>query len=281
MISKELNKDEKLYEVIQILTSNFLIECIYRSDFHGSTGHIELFLLVSNKYVNIIGEITPKMINSIRSFDTYHIKCFVAFQTREKIKKGNLFLFSTCQPENLVYQKRDSKFSAIPNDFDPMKCFDLFQKLQEREAQKIDEFRDGYYHFKARSHYPMAAFMVHQVLELTYRNLEIMLTGKERITHSIRSHNMALQIIYPYLRPVFDFDRRSDNDLLRTLEEIYRATRYEDGFQIAPEALERIEKKMDALRELSDSISIKITTNFRHHYPIADQTNHMDGSEDA
>src|SRR5690606_32115665 len=59
MISKELHLDQKLNEVIHILTSGFLIECIYRSDFHESGEHQELILLVSNKYVNIIGEITP------------------------------------------------------------------------------------------------------------------------------------------------------------------------------------------------------------------------------
>lgn len=268
MVSKELKKDEKLYEVIQILTSGFLVECIYRSDFHESGEHQELILLVSNKYVNIIGEITPKMMNSIKEYESYLIKCFVAFQAREKIKKGNLFLFSTCQPENLVYQKRDSKFSAIPNDFDPMECFDLFQKLQEREAQKIDEFRDGYFHFKARSNYAMASFMIHQVLELTYRNLEIMLMGKDKITHSIRCHQATLYKIYPYGNPVFDVDQRDDDYLLRTLEEIYRATRYEDDFQINVETLEKIEQKMKALNELFDTLYMRFTTDFRHKFLI-------------
>lgn len=276
MISTELHLDKQLEEVIQILTTNFLIECIYRSDFHGSAEQTELLLLVSNKYVNMIGEITPKMASSIKSFETYHIKCFVAFQTKEKIKKGNLFLFCTCQPENLVYQKPDSNFSPIPNDFDPMECFDLFQKLQEREAQKIDEFRDGYFHFKARSNYAMAAFMIHQVLELTYRSLEIMLMGKDKITHSIRCHQATLHKIYPYIKPVFDIDEMSDDDLLVTLEEIYRATRYEDDFQISLETLEKIEQKMKALTELSETIIIKIKTDFRYKFLNANEINHTD-----
>ncbi|WP_185212018.1 hypothetical protein [Sphingobacterium mizutaii] len=136
MISTKLYLDQQLEEVIQILTTNFLIECIYRSDIHGSAEQTELVLLVSNKYVNMIGEITPKMVGCIKSFETYHIKCFVAFQTREKIKKGNLFLYCTCQPENLIYQKPESNFSPIPKDFDPSGFFALFQEFQEREAQR-------------------------------------------------------------------------------------------------------------------------------------------------
>lgn len=281
MISTELHLDEQLEEVIQILSSGFLIECIYRSNFHGSSEHTELILLVSNKYVNKIGEITPKMASSIKSFETYHIKCYVAFQTREKIKKGNLFLYCTCQPENLVYQKPHSKFSPIPKDFDPSACFAIFQSLQEREAQKIDEFKDGYYHFKARSNYAMAAFMIHQVLELTYRSLEIMLRGKDQITHSIRCHQATLSKIHPYDKPVFDADQMQDDDLLRILEDIYRATRYEDDFRIDLETLEKIEKKMKALTKLFETLYIRFTTDFRHKFLVVNETNNLQESQSS
>ena len=278
MISKELHLDEQLEDVIQILTSNFLIECIYRSDFHESGEHQELILLVSNKYVNIIGEITPKMMNSIKEYENYLIKCFVAFQAREKIKKGNIFLFCTCQPENLVYQKPDSKFSPIPIDFDPSVCLALFKEVQQRDLKKIEEFKDGYYHFKSRSKYAMSAFMIHQVLEQTYRNLEIILMGKDKITHSIRCHHATLCKIYPYRKPVFDVDQAVDDDLLEILEKIYRATRYEDDFQITLETLEKIEQKMKALTELSETIVIKITTDFRHKYQTANEPDHTDAN---
>lgn len=279
MISKELYLDQQLEEVIQILTSNFLIECIYRSDFHESVEHKELILLVSNKYVNIIGEITPKMMNSIKEYENYLIKCFVAFQAREKIKKGNIFLFCSCQPENLVYRKPDSKFSPIPNDFDPVACLALFKEVQKRDLKKIEEFKDGYYHFKSRSKYAMSAFMIHQVLEQTYRNLEIVLMGKDKITHSIRCHHATLCKIYPYRKPVFDVDQAEDDDLLGILEEIYRATRYEDDFQISLETLEKIEQKMKTLAELSETIIIKITTDFRYKFQTANEPDQTDANQ--
>lgn len=278
MISKKLHLNEHLEQVIQILTSNFLIECIYRSNFHGSSEHIELVLLVSNKYVNMIGEITPKMMNSIKEYENYLIKCFVAFQAREKIKKGNIFLFCSCQPENLAYQKPDSKFSPIPNDFDPVACLALFKEVQQRDLKKIEEFKDGYYHFKSRSKYAMSAFMIHQVLEQTYRNLEIVLMGKDKITHSIRCHNATLRKIYPYRKPVFDADQTEDDDLLGILEEIYRSTRYEDDFQISLETLERIEQKMKTLTELSKTIFIKITTDFRYKFLNANESDYTNAN---
>lgn len=279
MVSKELHIDKHLKEVIQILTSGFLIECIYRSDFHESGEHQELILLVSNKYVHIIGEITPKMMNSIKEYENYLIKCFVAFQAKEKIKKGNLFLFASCQPENLLFQTPDSKFSPIPNNFDPLDCFNLFQKLLERESQKINEFKDGYYHFKSRMNYAMSAFMLHQALEQTYRFLECILMGKDKITHSIRCHQATLLKIYPYDNAVFDPDNLTDENLLETLDVIYRATRYEDDFQITLETLEKIEQKMKALTELSETIIIQITTDFRHKYLHTTETNITDANQ--
>ncbi|WP_185212019.1 hypothetical protein [Sphingobacterium mizutaii] len=127
----------------------------------------------------------------------------------------------------------------------------------------------------------MAAFMIHQELELTYRNLEIMLMGKDKITHSIRCHQATLSKIHPYGKPVFDADQMEDDDLLRTLEEIYRSTRYEDDFQIDLETLEKIEQKMKALSDLFDTLYIRFTTDFRHKFLVVNETDNLQESQSS
>lgn len=124
----------------------------------------------------------------------------------------------------------------------------------------------------------MSAFMIHQALEQTYRNLELILMGKDKITHSIRCHHATLCKIYPYCKPVFDVDQAMDDDLLEILEEIYRATRYEDDFQITLETLERIEQKMKTLTELSETIIIKITTDFRYKFLNANESDYTNAN---
>ncbi|MFZ4263812.1 hypothetical protein ACFRAE_17380 [Sphingobacterium sp. HJSM2_6] len=267
-----LQIDEELYKVIQILTTNYNIECIYLSEYQKSKNQRDLILLVSNKYLNYIGELTPKMVNSIKNYENYRIKCYVAFQAKEKIKRGSLFLFRSCQQNRLVFQRQDSAFCPIPEDFDAAKCFEKHRQFQEREFQKVIEFRDGYFHFKAKSQYSMAAFMIHQVLEQTYRNLEIILVGKDKLSHSIRCHNSTIYEIYPSYDAIFDPDNNEDEKLLKILEDIYRATRYEDNFSISLKSLERIELKMEALKELFQNICIRFTTDFSETYLLKNES---------
>src|SRR5690606_31215790 len=148
------------------------------------------------------------------------------------IRGGNLFLFTSCQPQKLIYKKENSEFVPIPDNFDFTKCQELAADLKNREQQKIDEFKEGYYHFKETGKHSLASFMLHQAVELTYRYLELLLVAKERITHSIRCHHLYLKEISSIYAGVFDEDDHGDIVLLQILEEIYRSTRYEDYFEI-------------------------------------------------
>jgi len=126
--------------------------------------------------------------------------------------------------------------------------------LKNREQQKIDEFKEGYYHFSVRAKYSLASFMLHQAIELTYRYIELLLVAKERITHSIRCHHRYLKEISSIYAGVFDEDDHNDIVLLQVLEDIYRSTRYEDNFEIDLDTLKRLEVKMEALHSNAEQI---------------------------
>jgi len=181
----EMKDQHALSPIINLLTSKYNIEQIYLNTYDREILPYELIILVSNKYVKTLGDLVPKIVNTIRQYPQYKVMCYVAFQAKDKIREGNLFLFTSCQPKKLVYKKENSEFVPIPENFDFTKCKELAASLKNREQQKIDEFKDGYYHFKEKEKYPLASFMLHQAVELTYRYLELLLIAKERVTHSI------------------------------------------------------------------------------------------------
>src|SRR5690606_8071200 len=223
------------------------IECIYLNCYERATAPYELIILVSNKYIKTLGGLVPKILYSIREFTQYRVLCYIAFQAKDKIRQGNLFLFTSCQPHKLIYQKENSDFLPVPKNFDLERCMELTMALHDRERQKIDEFKEGYYYFKDHGKYPLASFMLHQAMELTYRYLQLLLVAKERITHSIRCHHLYLKEISAMYVSIFDEERDTDIYLLQILEDIYRATRYEDNFQIDIDVLEQLERKMLSL----------------------------------
>jgi len=254
-----------LFEVMNGLTEKYDIESIYLNAHNNTDTCRELVILVSNKYVKNLGELVPKMVNTIKAFGDYRVLCYVAFQAKDKIREGNLFLFTACQPDKLAYRKDASDFNPIPDNLDFKKCLELANALRSREAQKIDEFRDGYFHFKEQKKYAMAAFMLHQTIELTYRYLELLLTAKERITHSIRCHHRFLQEACVFYPAIFDDEKNEDICLLQVLEDVYRATRYEDNFQVDLDKLLQLEHKMETVLSTAESIFERVIRAFEEH----------------
>ncbi|WP_262249908.1 HEPN domain-containing protein [Parapedobacter soli] len=257
--------DSCLFEAINGLTEKYDIESIYLNAYDNTPTYRELVILVSNKYVKNLGELVPKMVNTIKAFGDYRVLCYVAFQAKDKIREGNLFLFTACQPDKLAYQKDASDFNPIPDNLDSKKCLELANALRSRESRKIDEFRDGYFHFKEQKKYAMAAFMLHQTIELTYRYLELLLTAKERITHSIRCHHRFLQEACAFYPAIFDDGKNEDIHLLQVLEDVYRATRYEDNFQVDLDTLLQLEHKMEAILSTAESIFERVIRAFEEH----------------
>lgn len=241
--------NEEVKRIIEVLTTKFTIEEIYLNTYNRENLPNELIILVSNKYVKTLGDLVPRITNSIRDYPTYRVSCYIAFQAKDKIREGNLFLFTSCVSDKLIYKREGSEFAIIPDTFN----FDKFAKkvyaLRNKEFQKVEEFKDGYFFYKEKGQYSMASFMMHQAIELTYRYLEVLLSAKERIKHSIRGHHHYLKEINTMYVSVFDDENDTDQYLLNVLEDIYRATRYEDNFDISLETLVLLEDKMKLLSE--------------------------------
>ena len=235
---------------------------VYANTYDKDVAPYEIIILVSNKYIKTLGSEVPKIMNVIRDFPQYKVICYVAFQAKDKIREGGLFLFNTCQPEKLIYKKENSTFEVIPKDFDYQKCYEVAISGYELTIQKINEFRDGFYHFKTIGKLSIASFMLHQVMELTYRNLELIMLSKERITHSIRCHHDFLKQRSTVYSGIFNEENEKDIELLQILEDIYRATRYENNFEISLEILNELEIKMEALNKNAEKLVIYIFNVF-------------------
>src|SRR5690606_41434900 len=90
--------------------------------------------------------------------------------------------------------------------------------------------------------------MLHQTIEVTYRYLSILLTAKERITHSIRHYHRHIMNICPIYDSIFDETQATDWILLRFLEKAYRESRYKDEVNVDLWMLDQLEAQMVRLR---------------------------------
>lgn len=261
-IMEKIKSNSDLKDIIVVLTMKFDIEQIYLNLNDPKLGSHKIVILVSNKYLKTLGELVPRITNAIRDYPDYRISCYIAFQAKDKILNGNLFLFTSCVPERLIFKKEDSEFVLIPETFSLDKFSKKVYALRNKELQKVDEFKEGYFFYKEKEQYSMAAFMIHQAIELTYRYLGIVLSAKERIKHSIRGHHHSLQEITTMYDSIFDDENNTDQYLLNVLEDIYRATRYEDNFNVKLETLNLLEIKMNQLHSNASNIYDTVISSF-------------------
>jgi len=91
--------------------------------------------------------------------------------------------------------------------------------------------------------------MLHQVIELGYRSVEVLLIGREKISHSIRSHQKFLEAYDPELANIFDEEDESEMALLNLLEESYGAVRYEQDYRIEKDELLSILSRADLMQK--------------------------------
>lgn len=251
---EELQEKVMLEDMISKITSKYDVEQIYLNAYYKKWEDYELIVLVSDKYMENLGDVVPKIVNSIKENPLFRGSCYVASEAKDKIKEGNLFLFVSCQREKLVYEKEISEFKLLTDEFDFNKCKELTINLKNLQREKVEEFKEGYYHFKEKEQYSLASFMLHQAMELTYRHLEVLLVGKEQITHSVQAHHKYMKKISSMYDGVFDEEGYEDDTLLHILEDMYGASRYEDDFKVAPEVLDKLELKMESLHVLAGQI---------------------------
>ena len=271
---KNKNDQTDLNSIILILASKYNIDRIFLNTYYAvDVPFYELVILLSNKEHKSVGELDPQIRMSLKDFPKFHHVTLIAFQVKSKLIDGNLYLHMTCHPDKLIYQNPSSKFVLYPEGHSIENTLESVNELFARENHKINEFKEGYYYFKERGSLSHAGFMLHQVFELRYRCMEIMVMGKERATHSIRSHHRYLVRMAPSLATIFKEGKPEDETLLRFLEDVYRAARYEDDFQVDLDVLQKLEERMENFMQITDTMFMDSVTDFKDYAFEVDSPN--------
>ncbi|WP_437917691.1 hypothetical protein [Sphingobacterium sp. LRF_L2] len=259
------NDQTDLKNIILNLTNKYNIDRIFLNNYDAvDVPFYELVILLSNKEHKSVGELDPQIRMSLKDYPQFHHVTFVAFQVKSKLVNGNLYLHMNCHPEKLIYQNPLSTFDLYPEGYSRESTLKSVNELFDRENHKVNEFKEGYYYFKGRNSLLHAGFMLQQVFELRYRCMEIMVVGKERATHSVRSHHRYLVGMAPSLT-IFKEGRPDDEILLQFLDEVYRAARYEDDFDVDLDFLLKLEERMENFMQITDAIFKGSVTDFRDY----------------
>ena len=121
--------------------------------------------------------------------------------------------------------------------------------------------------------------MIHQVIELSYRTAELLVIGREKISHSIRNHQKLMKPYVPEFAAVFNEDDEEEMNLLNLLDDAYRSVRYEHTYVIDREQFLFFIEKADVLEKLIAEV-YKITVFQFERNCLSNKALSIPGSEE-
>jgi hypothetical protein len=235
-------------ELIARLSSLIPIERIYQSDFEfKGTRFRELTILFPGSGKMHLTEARPLAGMVMADYPEYRFRIFYIQEIRQALKDGSMVFYTICRAENLIYQSERYKTVLITTALTAKAVLRRTKRNFRKELKKVAGFRDGFQFYLKHENYPFAALMLHQVIELSYRIAELMVTGREKITHSIRNHQKLMQQYVPELGAIFNEDDEDELKLLSLLDEAYQSVRYENTYTIDRDQLLALLIKADLL----------------------------------
>lgn len=200
-----------------------------------------LLVLVANHFKFPLEDIEGRVKKlAVDLSPSYQLRVSFSHMVRETMALGNLYYYHRCTEHNLVYTRPNSvydPFEGLPSITEVMATA---EDRYENAIGKIGPFLDGVELYALNGVYPNAAFMLHQVVELAFRALELFFLGRETRNHDISTHLKYLERHLPY--PKFDFPIGAieDKTLFKLLEDAYLGVRYGDNYQISQDQVEEL-----------------------------------------
>ena len=168
------------------------------------------------------------------------------------LSAGHIYFTRFCRMERLLYTANDS---PVPKPA----CIPVGQLIQQAEARFNNRFShsraflEGAEFYIAKKHRALAAFMLQQTVELTYRAITLGLTGHELLSNQLRSHLIKAYRCSPEIDAAFSPENEADMQLLELLETAYIQGRYKDHFRVNPAELNLLLDKTARLHQIAEA----------------------------
>jgi len=287
---EKLNQHQ-LDDIISQLTELFVIDEIFLWTFHweGQEKYMLQILMRkgSGQIITDANVFMRTVVKRERKLD--FVVCYL-HEMQKKVTQGLGRAVLVCQPDNLIYQHPEAKKKIKVPFIDVHEISNKTENYLQKEIRKIQGFFDGYKFYLNNNDLSHAAFMLHQVIELSCRAAEHQLVGDERRTHCLKTHQNYLETYAPSLDDLF---RRSHRDLIvDKLDEAYSSIRYDQDYKIEKEQLHEAAQLADdiskwlaryalfLLQEIKEKLGSKYKIKINHVNPTTMNTpintNHRD-----
>ncbi|MBB6236791.1 HEPN domain-containing protein [Pedobacter sp. AK013] len=256
MRSKSLNlghaalKDARVMRLLKGITAAVPVQYIYlHNNFLVDKATQEMLIMVPFKQVRILNELTPVLNIVFNGHMELGYRVFHVHEVEQALLEGSLFFYYATAAQNCLF----SKSAAFLNGCSPRLIADQVSINYRHAIDKANKFLVGATFYFKRQNFEYCAFMLHQVFDLMYRAIEVLIMGRDKKTHRIKVHQMYIKTYVKPLSELFNHDEEEVN-LLHLLDEAYLAVRYENNYKIGETALVCLFEKVDLLYVLAEQV---------------------------
>jgi HEPN domain-containing protein len=256
-LSHSAIKEETIMQLLKGITAAVPIQYIYLyTNFFASKAVQEMLIMVSFKHVRILNELTPVLNIVFNGQTEFSYRVFHVHEVEQALREGSLFFYYGTAAQNCLFSKSGTLLECGAPEF----IADRVSSTYRYETNKAKKFLSGAkFYFKQRN-FEYCAFMLHQVFDLMYRAIEILVMGKDKKTHRINTHQLYVKSYVKPLSELFN-DDEEELCLLHLLDEAYLAVRYENDYTISEPDVIRLFEKVDLLYHVAEQVYQGIMNN--------------------
>nr|WP_276900179.1 HEPN domain-containing protein [Pedobacter kyonggii] len=256
-LSHSAIKEETVMRLLKRITAAVPIQYIYlHNNFFAGKVVQEMLIMVQFKHVRILNELTPVLNIVFNGQTEFSYRVFHVHEVERALLEGSLFFYYATAAQNCLFSKTGSFLECGAPEF----IADLVSSTYQYETNKANKFLAGANFYFKRRNFEHCAFMLHQVFDLMYRAVEILVMGKDKKTHRISAHQLYVKA---YVKPLSELFNHSEEEvsLLHLLDEAYLAVRYENNYEIGEPEVIRLFEKVYLLYHIAEQVYQGIMNN--------------------
>jgi HEPN domain-containing protein len=221
------------------------IYCLSHEKGNDGTDHANLVLVIPERHPQTFEEIESTF--NFACLKHHHLSCtlFKSSFFHTMIKEGHVYFSLACNTGSLIYDDGSKPIPKLRLDSRPEKI----EKTKRDFYAGLAKAKTFYANAESyrNSNLNMAAFMLHQAVELCLRALGKSLSNQDKTTHGLSTLLKFSRRITPKLAILMDNGNAEDERLLILLEGAYLGYRYSEKYSIEKKDLNTLLEKVKKL----------------------------------
>lgn len=244
----QVKDPETIKELVSELVKMVNVNQIYMSPGEKEHAFTYRFTIIVEDMAKRFKERVREILNDLfEKHPAFYVRFFTLHQVVHETTVGNTFFLNNCSEETLIYYHNKYDKAWLFQKVDLSAVIETANHNFLMEKQKITSFKMGATLFLEEKNYNLAAFMLHQTIELSFTTLERFLVGISFTEHLISDHQAYLGNIIKDLGKVFPKKNEKQIQLLNKLNTAYVKSRYALNYKIGNKQVHKINEKAEEL----------------------------------